>query len=238
VGMGDEDELFDPTLFLNKSYVQKTLSFGPYQLLVELLDSAATDFDLTGQIIWPAAAVLCQFAMKEREMFRGKAVLEVGAGVGISGLLASHFAESVVLSDANEVILDLLRRNIAQNARENCSCWKLDWAVTDDLLEISSKFSNGFDIIIGSDVVYWRESILPLFTTIHKLLSHREQSRVIICYQSRAKNTDDFLLSTSESMGFLIDNIALESFMDGEGEQITRLEHVRLYVLKRKSKEQ
>eukprot|EP00593_Proboscia_inermis_P015642 CAMPEP_0171302614 /NCGR_PEP_ID=MMETSP0816-20121228/12035_1 /TAXON_ID=420281 /ORGANISM="Proboscia inermis, Strain CCAP1064/1" /LENGTH=235 /DNA_ID=CAMNT_0011781227 /DNA_START=192 /DNA_END=899 /DNA_ORIENTATION=- len=41
-------------------------------------------------------------------------VCELGAGCGLPGLVASHFAKKVALSDGNDVVLDLLRDN-AQN---------------------------------------------------------------------------------------------------------------------------
>jgi hypothetical protein len=40
--------------------------------------AATTDFDETGSIFWPACRPLCQFLALNPELFRGRAVLEVG----------------------------------------------------------------------------------------------------------------------------------------------------------------
>ncbi len=82
------------------------------------LGKAMEDFSQTGQVIWPAAPIMAYFLLSEhgRLLTRGKDVVELGAGVGIPGLLACRSARSVVLTDHNPAVLDILRRNIALNA--------------------------------------------------------------------------------------------------------------------------
>jgi predicted nicotinamide N-methyase len=47
-----------------------------------------------GEPVWPAANLLCCFLASDRGVraCAGKRVLEVGAGVGLTGLVAAHFA--------------------------------------------------------------------------------------------------------------------------------------------------
>jgi predicted nicotinamide N-methyase len=54
--------------------------------------SATTDFDLTGQIIWPSAIDLGRFIIDNALLFKGKNVLELGAGAGLSGIVAYQYA--------------------------------------------------------------------------------------------------------------------------------------------------
>jgi len=51
-----------------------------------------------------------------RSEFAFKSVLELGSGVGMSGILMSHYCGSpCVLTDGVDEILDLLRQNVALN---------------------------------------------------------------------------------------------------------------------------
>jgi predicted nicotinamide N-methyase len=45
-------------------------------------------------------------------LLHGRRVLELGSGYGLLGLLLAHFARSVTLTDHNDEVLQLLRRNV------------------------------------------------------------------------------------------------------------------------------
>ncbi|CAM9125419.1 unnamed protein product [Phaeothamnion confervicola] len=80
-----------------------------------------TDFDLTGQVIWPISVYMGWFVARNRSLFAGKRVVELGAGCGLSGLVASQFAAATALTDGNDVVLRLLERNAeAQRGRFRC----------------------------------------------------------------------------------------------------------------------
>jgi len=119
---------------------------------------------LTGQVVWPATEVLCSYIIQNPHIFDNKAILELGSGVGICGILASHFAKLCVVTDNNEIVLDLLSKNI-QRTRKNHNnklvCKHLDWGTN---VEQFHQFH--FDVIIASDVVYvfecrdaWKKNI-------------------------------------------------------------------------------
>ena len=56
--------------------------------------------DLLGLDIWPAALELCAYLASHPSLVQGRNVLELGAGVGLPGLLAAQLgARSVVLTD-------------------------------------------------------------------------------------------------------------------------------------------
>ncbi len=73
---------------------------------------ASTDHDRTGLILWPIAEHLASFICeKGKEFFVGRQVLELGAGCGLLGLVASQFSSKTILTDGNNTVLDILRRN-------------------------------------------------------------------------------------------------------------------------------
>uniref|UniRef100_A0A7S1TRJ2 FAM86 N-terminal domain-containing protein n=1 Tax=Phaeomonas parva TaxID=124430 RepID=A0A7S1TRJ2_9STRA len=69
----------------------------------------------TGFIMWPAAVVLARFLNLKPENVAGKAVLEIGAGLGLAGFAAVPHAAHVTLSDYNDEVLENLRYNAALN---------------------------------------------------------------------------------------------------------------------------
>ena len=58
-----EDDYLDGvgTLFLSTSFVPLTLSVGPHALTLAVSAAASTDYDLTGQALWPASRILADF---------------------------------------------------------------------------------------------------------------------------------------------------------------------------------
>lgn len=113
-----------------------------------------TDHDLTGQVVWPAALVLVQHVITETSKFSGKEVLELGAGVGLTGLVTAHMAQNVVLSDYHDVVLKALGKNVEHSGLSNVACAKLRWG--ENLREFKEEHGE-FDILMGSDIVFWHD---------------------------------------------------------------------------------
>lgn len=108
-----------------------------------------------GWKVWPASIILSNFIFWNRSLFENRDVLELGSGCGLSGLMASLFARSVVLSDYNEELLHVLQRNIKMNRLHsgiptlfsNIDVVLLDWYKTTP----ESAPNRKFDVIILSD---------------------------------------------------------------------------------------
>lgn len=124
---------------------------------IQHCNSASTDYDLTGQIVWPASDALAMYIIDHQSMFQDKVVLEVGAGAGLSGIVCSRFAKQVILTDGNDTVVELLALN-AEN-RQKVEAFKFDWK---DYEEFYEKYGQNVDIIIGADVMYWPSSMRPL----------------------------------------------------------------------------
>ncbi|KAN0041689.1 hypothetical protein ACTFIV_004235 [Dictyostelium citrinum] len=217
----DNDDMNVGDLFLNKSYVKKTIEYFGVNVKLNVLDSASTDFDLTGQVIWPSAQVLTQYIIKNQDEYKNKKILEVGSGVGVCGLFLAKLGQPCTLSDNNEIVLDLLRLNVEESTADGykCDCIKLDWGNQEDMDNCLHKSKEkddigGFDMIIGSDIVYWKIGIVPLFKTVSYLLKHNDNSRFITCYQSRSTQTDNYLLEQATLHGFEYEFKPIETFLD------------------------
>ncbi|KAK6138281.1 hypothetical protein DH2020_027972 [Rehmannia glutinosa] len=178
----------------------------------------AADFDLTGQLVWPGAELLNDYLSQNADILRGCSVIELGSGVGITGLLCGRFCSKVVMTDHNE---EILTRNIElHDSSQNLVCSaglkaeKLEWGNSEQLDCILQKHPEGFDLVLGADIYILictiRASIPLLFDTVEKLLqvSRGKKCRFILAYVSRAKVMDDMVTSEATRHGLRISEVA------------------------------
>jgi len=213
-GENSYEDAFDASLFLNEEYVSVSVPFGEVEeegegrerFSLDLLCSqaASTDFDLTGQVLWPAAALLASYLVAGEEggtgeKSRGRSLAarsrsgacELGAGLGLSGLAAVAFSglRRLVLTDGSDVVLRVLERNARRVATSSCSAEAeaekrerevsvsgLEWGDEAAAAALRREHSmNGFDLLLGADVTYSHSALPALFSTAAMLLREREE---------------------------------------------------------------
>ncbi|XP_059429596.1 uncharacterized protein LOC132163354 [Corylus avellana] len=215
----DEEEIvcLDESFFINDDYQLTTFTFGSQVIQLFCLHSASTDFDLTGQLVWPGAMLLNDYLSKNAKMLQGCSVIELGSGVGITGILCSRFCRDFVLTDHNDEVLKILKKNIDLHASpENpnyCTglvAEKLEWGNSDQINEILHKYSGGFDLVLGADICFQQSSIPLLFDTVKQILQIRGkgQCKFILAYVSRAKIMDSLVISEATRHGMQITEVA------------------------------
>jgi hypothetical protein len=110
-----------------------------------------------GVQVWPAAEVLCEYiawrSRREGDYFGDRTVLELGAGVGLAGMIASSCSRRVLFTDGADDVLSVLRRNLARNGIDNADVEALEWSDTAQLDRLRERHGR-FRRIIASDVVY------------------------------------------------------------------------------------
>ncbi|XAR52833.1 Calmodulin-lysine N-methyltransferase [Bertholletia excelsa] len=205
----DDTVLLDESFFINDDYQLTTFTFGSHVLQLFCLQSASTDFDLTGQLVWPGAMLLNDYLSKNADMLRGCSIIELGSGVGVTGILCSRFCQEVVLTDHNEEVLKILKKNIefhSSSDKSNCSAAltaeKLEWGNSDQLDQILQKHEGGFDIVLGADIYILFQSSIPLlFDTVEQLLCVQDEGccKFLLGYISRAKVMDAMVISQALS---------------------------------------
>jgi len=186
--------------FVTEEYVKFTeeIDTGVTQEFLAL-SSACTDYDLTGQVLWPAAKALSKYLSKNADLVRGKVVLELGAGSGFLGLFVSKLGAKVILSDGNDIVVRLLERN--KEFGEDVEVCKVDWDDQEPSTALTEKGLPGtYQLVLGADVVYWANSVTPLFRCLDKLLA--PEGVFIMCYTLRANNVYKILLEESRAQGF------------------------------------
>ena len=67
-----------------------------------------------GTSIWPSSIHLAELIFQNHQYFRGKTVLELGCGPGLSGIAAAKCGSIVYLTDLDDP------KTILQNCKKNC----------------------------------------------------------------------------------------------------------------------
>lgn len=109
-----------------------------------------------GVSLWPSAIALGHEVAGRAGEFRGRRVLELGAGAGLPGIVAASLGASVVQTDKDELVLHLARRNAESNGAD-VEHRQGDWEQWDDPAR--------YDWILGADVLYG-DSLRPALRRI------------------------------------------------------------------------
>jgi predicted nicotinamide N-methyase len=111
--------------------------------------------------VWEASIVLADH-LTGISLGKKKDVLEIGAGMGVTGLLLAAMGHHVTITDYEEDALSLLKMNIEHNGLKNVRVKKLDWNKPD--------LTGRYDIICGSELVYNEAFIQPIMMLLEEYL--------------------------------------------------------------------
>lgn len=111
-----------------------------------------------GFLLWESAVVLAQQLVTGGAALRGKQVLELGAGVGLAGLVAQSLGATVWQTDHRADLLVLAAHNAKQNHLHAPQQFLADWR--------SWQHTAQYDLILGADILYERamhRQLAPIF---------------------------------------------------------------------------
>jgi predicted nicotinamide N-methyase len=57
-----------------------------------------------GWKVWESALIMARWVVTNNSLFTGRRVLEVGAGVGLLGIVAAPYCDEIVLTDCVEKV--------------------------------------------------------------------------------------------------------------------------------------
>ncbi|XP_077020057.1 histone-arginine methyltransferase METTL23 isoform X1 [Tamandua tetradactyla] len=165
--------------------------------------------------VWPCAVVLAQYLWFHRRHLPGKAILEIGAGVSLPGILAAKCGAKVTLSDSSELphCLQICRQSCEMNNLPHVDIVGLTWGhVAPDLLSLPPQ-----DIILASDVFFEPEDFEDILTTVYFLMQKNPKVQLWSTYQVRS--ADWSLEGLLYKWDMKCVHIPLESF-DADKEEI------------------
>ena len=148
--------------------------------------------------LWPAATYLSKYMESHLDIAcRNRSpenmnVLELGAGIGLCGLVCSKLNfKKVILTDL-PVALELLQSNIQLNKMSNTYANVLSWGCQEDALNVMNEFDQNIPLlVIAADCVYWEILFKPLCDTIKQLITNFN-AEVIISHVKRWKKDEKF----------------------------------------------
>jgi len=200
----------------------------------------------TGVTLWQAAPRLATFLMEQRQSASSRnepnafvlsslvksKVLELGAGLGLCGIVAHHLgAQTVVMTDGDIHALKQMRENVKSNtcidnnesdnnesdnnesdnnesnnnesnSKRLMECRQLIWG-SKAHSELFRSTYGSFDVVLGADVIYTQESTEPLFDTVVELMKRSTTDN--------NGNTGCFILSRYNKWNNVSDEIVLDA---------------------------
>ncbi|XP_075055431.1 EEF1A lysine methyltransferase 3 [Mixophyes fleayi] len=118
--------------------------------------------------VWDAALHLCEYFEEQKLNFKGKKIIELGAGTGIVGILVSLLGGHVTLTDLPQ-ILPQIKKNVSANVPSDhlLNVSALSWGLDQEL------FPQDYDFVVGADIVYLKETYDLLLHTLQHLCGPR-----------------------------------------------------------------
>jgi predicted nicotinamide N-methyase len=140
----------------------KPFSFITPQNLDELMDTSEDSniiFPLWVKI-WESSIILADYLINLKKT--SKKILELGAGLGITSIIAESFGYRVTSTEYDSQALKFLMANAHINDCQTLNIQRLNWHEPDIVGQ--------FDIIVGSELVYKESDFKPLIALFQKFL--------------------------------------------------------------------
>ncbi|XP_031830769.1 methyltransferase-like protein 22 isoform X2 [Nomia melanderi] len=148
----------------------------------------STNLQHVGLQVWRGALLLADYILSNPDLFKDKIVLELGAGVGLTSIVASFLAKEIICTDVDlEGILKLIHRNFLRNSAyikskvsiKELNFLNLTWPT------FYEKRINEATIILAADVIYDENITEGFVQTLKKLLTSEIQKVVYIALEKR-----------------------------------------------------
>ena len=177
-----------------------------YSLKVKHLSTPPTPEDLmgfnnTGNVcVWPSEEVLAFYALRLKENFEGKSVLELGGGMTcLAGLFLAKYspASLIHLTDGNSTSVENVKLILEANALSGDSritCSTLQWG------NFSSHPQRQYDVLLAADCLFFDDSRKDLVLTMWKTM---KPDGVALVTAPRRGRTLDMFLSEAVQIGFV-----------------------------------
>lgn len=243
--------IIQPKPFLTYLEIECVLSLSP----LDMINLSCGTHDATGQCVWMGALFFIETlaaANMQNEIckyFQNKNVLELGCGTGVAGLalmlLKKSTPKHLTLSDADNKVLDLCRRNCEKNLSTNIkiedssstySIHQLCWGCQDysqNALSSSKSIDSSnhhqhhsYDTVFATDVIYDLECLPDLLWTVDQYLTidgHFILSHIPRACLPNHDNDDEKKKSTYSNYQSKIEQIILTTTQDYGLELVTIL---------------
>lgn len=122
-----------------------------------------------GLRMWEAGFLLTEFLLAYPPIVRGRGVAELGAGLGLTGLVASYLgASKVALTDCSRPVLENLRLAVEINSKVlDVRVAEIDWSYGGE--NAARRLGDDIDVVLAADVLY-DPTFVPSFVDVVETL--------------------------------------------------------------------
>lgn len=167
-----------------------------------------------GLLLWEAAIGLARWLPNLRSQLQGKRVLELGAGVGLPGLIARTLGAEVWQTDHLAETLALAAANARQNEVAGIHYLLADWREWNHTAR--------YDLIVGADILYARLRHFYLERIFHKNLA--PGGRLLLSDPGRAQALDFVVDLEAHGWAIALETMPVESLTEsGKTVEVTLL---------------
>ncbi|KAL4712033.1 hypothetical protein ACJJTC_003700 [Scirpophaga incertulas] len=161
----------------------------PVKEIIKIEHSSKTEIALVGLQVWRGALLLGDLLVHLgiNGQLKGKNILELGAGTGLTSVVASIYANKVVCTDIElGGILHLIKLNIKYNSRivkSDIKVMPLDF--TKAWSRELTKEIQETDIILAADVIYDDDVTAAFVTTVQRILNLNPPKELYVVLEKR-----------------------------------------------------
>jgi predicted nicotinamide N-methyase len=214
--------------FINEDYELLNYNYKDVSFSVYHLNCSCTQFDLTGQIIWPSALMLNSYLIDHREELKDKKCIELGCGVGLNGITSSLIGCSLSLL-TDDSTLPIIQKLVTQNTSHmqqyiqeqslntKVESAPLKWGNESELNSIIEQYGK-FDIIIASDAIYNVDSLSALLDTIEALAS--SNAVCYVSYPDASSKSSTTLIELAQARQYTVQQVAQNNLPDNNVDQV------------------
>jgi hypothetical protein len=197
-----------------------------------------------GLRLWEAGYILAEFICDNPSLFAGKTVTELGAGCGLTGMIAGSVgrAKRVFVTDYTVETLDNMRHNVEINEAylavtetplDVMTVHHLDWSQT--AKNSTDVCVTDADVMMAADCVYDVCVIPCLVETVSTFLSQSREKVCFIATTFRNEKTFALFISELEKAGVQYDSLVYEGNGTFEGVwNVCERERVKMHMFRNK----
>lgn len=119
--------------------------------------------------LWPSGIALAAAILQDPAIVRGKPVLELGSGVGITAAIALAAGANLLATDYSPESLLLTRITALRHAGVEPETMQLNWRQPS--ANLLAAHPSGYPVVLAADVLYERRDIQPLLDLFDRIVA-------------------------------------------------------------------
>ena len=118
--------------------------------------------------LWPSGIALAGAIAAQPEQVRGRRVLELGCGLGVTAIAALFAGADLTVTDYAADALALARFNCRRATGREPASLQVNWRAPDIAVEML--IGAGFPVVLAADVLYEARDVAPLVELVERIV--------------------------------------------------------------------